>query len=257
MSFACRPARTPLRLALFLVLISLFDFFPAGFASTRNCPDGPTLTENGKLVQATERQMRLWCNGIEAFENKNYELGYELLMPFAKSGDPAAKFLVGLLLLRGLLHHSEFFARDPADANKVTGLPLDVDLGLRMIREAAAADEPKARLLLAALHLAGAGVAKDEKEGLRLAEEVARQGEHYAYMVLYSFYDEKNDFSRSYKWLYLFFNCHPNPLVGRAYWTITKRAVFEQDTGRSGSISSGEKLIEEWKKAHGNKLCPG
>ena len=149
--------RTLLRLACCAVPMSLFGFFPAGLASTPNCPGGPTITEEGKAVLVSERQRVLWCKGIDAFTSKNYKLGYELLLPFASSGDSTAKFHVGHLLLRGLLRQSNFFLPHPADAGKGTDIPVDIDLGLRMIKEAATEDEPKAKLLLATLLFTGVG----------------------------------------------------------------------------------------------------
>lgn len=223
----------------------------------RNCPDGPTVTENGKTVAPTERQRRLWCEGLTASDNEDYKLAYELMLPFAKGGDPAAKYVIGRLLSRDIPMQRQGVTVQAEQElrHKLRNVPVDTALGLRMMRAAAAKGHPGAQSFLAGLHMIGAGVPRDNGKALRLARQAALKGHHYAFQQLSLLYHEQKEFARFYKWQYLFFNCHPMRTEGQDMWRNLKRYVFSREPGYRDAIADGEKLLKQWRADNGGRLC--
>ncbi len=226
---------------------------PASATPGRNCPDGPTVTKNGKTVAPTEPQRRLWCEGLTASDNEDYKLAYELMLPFAKGGDPAAKYVIGALLARELLVPQQ--GDSNLSGRKVRNIPLDTALGLRMVRAAAAKGHPEAQSHLAVLYMIGAGVPKDKGKALRFAHQAALQGDHDSFQLLSILYHEQQEFGRFYKWQYLFFNCHPKRTDGQDMWRNLKRYVFNGEPEYRDAIADGEKLLKQWRADNGDRLC--
>jgi len=191
---------------------------------------------------------------MKAFANEDFNLAYKLLLPFAENEDAEAKTRIGYILSLKPLSWPDgagVFA-----ANKTKDVPLDIGLGLKLLQESAAEGCGFTKTFLGLLYFDGTSIPQDKEKALRLANEAAIDGVTDAFLLLSEIYLIEKDYARYYKWKRLDVQCNAKGGAGKNVWEFLKRAYFDIVPEYQESIPAGEKLIEEWKKTNGGRLCP-
>ena len=196
---------------------------------------------------------RTWCQGMEAFDKEDFNRAYKLLLPFVENEDVEARRRIGYILWLKPLSWPDGDGVFAADKTK--DVPHDITLGLKLLQESAAEGCHSAKALLS-LYFYGTSIPRDKEKALRLASEAASEGVRMAFLLLSEFHLMDKDYARYYKWKHLDVLCNTKGNKGKETWEVLKRIYFDVVPEYQESIPAGEKLIEEWKKTNGGRLCP-
>ena len=217
----------------------------------QQCPeDGSQDAPYGVYVQTKDA----WCRGMKAFAKEDFKKAYKLLLPFVDTGDPAAKIRIGYLLSLKPLSWpggAGVFA-----AGKTRNVPLDIERGLKLLRESATSGCASAHTLLALHYFFGTSIPRNKAKAFRLATRAARNGHGAAIYLLSELYLVEKDFARRYMWKYLDIHCNLTEGPNRAIWEVMKRTYFDTSPEYRDAIPVGHRLLEQWKKSNRGRLCP-